>query len=67
MHYTLFLSAQTHGTARILRVPVKNVSERLNLQSHFLYHFPIFQLASLLPGLIQVFICVIYVLRINAF
>jgi len=30
---------------------VKNVSERLNLPSHFLYPFPILQLASLLPGL----------------
>jgi len=51
MRYPLFLSAQTHGIARILRVPVKNVSERLNLQSHFLYPFPIFQLDPLLPGL----------------
>jgi len=51
MRYPLFLSAQTHGIARILRVPVKNVSEKLNLPSHFLYPFPIFQLASLFPGL----------------
>ena len=51
MRFPLFLSAQTHGIARILRVPVKNGSERLNLQSHFLYPFPIFQLASLLPVL----------------